>query len=252
MDGTLLNRNHSLSLANKQAINRLQGKGIMFILASGRPYESIYPYAKELDIDSPIIAANGAFIKNPLTNKVYYSSALPLDVTAEILVYGKENNYPMSLYSDDEVLTFDENMVKVHWDLEKVHARLINQYNGDKPLNKIIYSDHPQRIEAAFKFLEKKYKEKLYITRSDDIYLDIMNINASKGKALSHLLDSMNVSHHDVMVMGNSYNDVDMFKVAGLSIAMANSPQEVKNAANFVTKCNNEDGVAYALDRYFG
>nr|WP_311202604.1 HAD hydrolase family protein [Peribacillus sp. BBB004] len=78
-------------------------------------------------------------------------------------------------------------MVKIHWELEKINARLIDKFVGNRELFKIIYANTPQKI---------------------------------------------------------------MFEVAGLAIAMDNSPQEVKDAANFVTKSNNDDGVAYVLDRY--
>lgn len=250
MDGTLLDNEHHVSNANKEAIDRLKREGISVVLASGRPYESIYSYVKDLGIDLPIIAANGALIKNPLTSEVYYSTGLPINLAEEIVEYGQENHYPISLYLDGEVHTFNESMVKVHWELEKLKARVIDKFEGDKDLYKIIYANTPQKIEEAFKHLENKYKEKLYITRSDDIYLDVMNINASKGKALRQLMDMLHISSHEVLVMGNSFNDIAMFEVAGLAIAMDNSPQEIKDAADFVTKSNNEDGVAYALDRY--
>jgi Cof subfamily protein (haloacid dehalogenase superfamily) len=141
-------------------------------------------------------------------------------------------------------------LVKVHWELEKINARLIDQFEDNRELFKILYANTPHKVEEAYKHLEQKYKGKLYITRSDAIYLDVMNINASKGKALQKLMDRLQISSHEVLVMGNSFNDIAMFEVAGLAIAMDNAPQEVKDAADFVTKSNNDDGVAYALDRY--
>ncbi|KKK38933.1 HAD family hydrolase [Mesobacillus campisalis] len=250
MDGTLLNDKHQVSAANKEAIQRLKKHGIHIVLASGRPYESIYPYVNELGTDLPIIAANGALIKSPLTSEVYYSAGLPIHLTKEIVEYGQENQYPVSLYLDGEVHTFHESMVKVHWELEKLNAKLIEKFEGKKDLYKIIYRNIPEKIEEAFLHLEKKYRNQLYITRSDDIYLDIMNINVSKGMALRQILETHHFSPDEVVVMGNSYNDTTMFEVAGLSIAMENSPAVVKEAADFVTKSNNEDGVAYALERY--
>ncbi|WP_088104764.1 Cof-type HAD-IIB family hydrolase [Halalkalibacter urbisdiaboli] len=250
MDGTLLDNSHNVSKANTAVIRRMKRGGTSVVLASGRPYESIYPYVKHLGINSPIIAANGALIKNPLSSEIHYSSGLPNNLASEIIEYGQKNKYPISLYFDGEVHTFNENMVKVHWELEKINARLTNKVESEKDLYKIIFASTPQKIEETFKYLERKYKEKLYITRSDDIYLDVMNINVSKGKALEQIIDMLQISSQEVLVMGNSFNDVAMFEVAGFSIAMDNSPQEVKDAADFVTKSNNDDGVAYALDRF--
>lgn len=250
MDGTLLDNNHHVSNANTEVIHRLKRDGVSVALASGRPYESIYPYIKDLGIDLPIIAANGTLIKSPLSSEVYYSSGLPINLAKEIVEYGQENQYSISLYFDGEVHTFNESMVKVHWEIEKLNARVVDKFESERDLYKIVYVNTPQKVEEAFKYLEQKYKGKLYITSSDDISLEVMNINASKGKALYQLMDMLHISSHEVLVMGNSFNDIAMFEVAGLAIAMDNAPQEVKDAADFVTKSNNDNGVTHALDRY--
>lgn len=250
MDGTLLDNNHQVSDKNKEAINKLKSRGINVALASGRPFESIFPYAKELEIDTPIIATNGSFVKCPVTKKVYSSTVLPTNFAKEIIEYGMENEYSISLYLNEEVHTFHERMVKVHYDLEKLHAKLIDTIDEEKDIYKIIYSHTAEKIEDAFEILHGKYNKDMYITRSDDIYLDIMHSNVSKGLAIEQLISMLKISQSEVVVMGNSYNDIAMFHVANLSIAMGNSPQEVKEAANFVSTSNDDDGVAYAIEKY--
>ena len=205
MDGTLLDNEHRVSSANKEAIHRLKSEGVKVVLASGRPFESIYPYVHELGIDLPIIAANGALIKSPLTNEVFYSASLPSHLAKEIVEYGQANDYPISLYLDGEVHTFNESMVKIHWELEKLNANLIDQFDEEKTLYKIIYQNTPARIAEACNHLEQKYKEELYITRSDAIYLDVMNRDASKGKALKKLMSMLKILPQEALVMGNSF-----------------------------------------------
>ncbi|MDQ0252832.1 Cof subfamily protein (haloacid dehalogenase superfamily) [Evansella vedderi] len=249
MDGTLLTNDHSVSDKNKESIHSFKKKGIDFILASGRPFESILPYVRDLKLTLPVIAANGAVIKCPITEKLHFTSFLPLELSREIIEFGRSENYSISLYGENEVLTFDEKMVKLHWNLEKVNATLIDSFVGEKSLTKLIFSDLPKRINGAFEHLAKKYENELYITRSDDIFLDVMNLEVSKGKALRYIMDMLDLAPYEVMVMGNSFNDLTMFENAGLAIAMANSPQAVKEAAHFVTKSNLEDGVSFALEK---
>ncbi|AOY75717.1 Cof-type HAD-IIB family hydrolase [Clostridium formicaceticum] len=249
MDGTLLDDHHQVSEKNKKIIQHFSKEGIQFILASGRPYASLYPYVKDLGLQLPVIAANGAVVKCPLTHKTHYESVVPLELAQEILDYGKAYAYSISCYFEDEVITFDERMVKVHWELEKLKAKMMDKFLVEKAPNKMIYSAAPQKIEKAFKFLANKYSERLYITCSADIYLDVMNLGTSKGRALSHILSQMNISSSEVMVIGNNFNDLAMFEVAGLAVAMANSPEKVKHEADFITKLNTEDGVAYALEQ---
>ncbi|GEO77916.1 hypothetical protein LMI01_02470 [Companilactobacillus mindensis] len=52
------------------------------------------------------------------------------------------------------------------------------------------------------------------------------------------------------MTLGDNFNDVPMLKIAGLGVAMANAPQEVKNCANVVTETNNHNGVSKAIEKY--
>lgn len=79
-----------------------------------------------------------------------------------------------------------------------------------------------------------------------------MNQGVSKGNALQILLPELNIPREEVAVFGNGLNDVSMFEVAGYSVAMNNSPDEVKRQANYVTKSNVEDGVAHVLQMLYG
>lgn len=253
MDGTLLTDDHQVSKKNKEAIGRLKEKGVGVILASGRPYQSIYPYAKDLGLDLPIIGSNGAFVKSPLDEKIYNHSYLPLDLAQEIVDYGLKHNHTVSLYMEEDVFTFDDEMARFHWELEGLRADKITDpkiCKMDQIPTKIIYYDQPERITKAFKILEKDYGQKLYVTCSGEVFLDFMNIEVSKGNALKQLMKEMNLSKDEVMAIGNNFNDVAMFEVAGLAIAMDNSPQDVKDQADYVTLSNTEEGVAFALDKY--
>ena len=90
----------------------------------------------------------------------------------------------------------------------------------------------------------------LSIIRSGERFIDIMHPQASKGNALRKLAEEMGVDRTQVMAVGNYYNDLGMLEFAGLGVAMANAPEDLKRKADAVTLNNNEDGVAHALHRY--
>lgn len=251
MDGTLLNSDHKASDTNKEILQRLTSKGIEVVLASGRPFQAVYLYTKELGIDSPIIASNGAMVKSAKTEEIYYSATVPKELAEEIVKYGRRNEYPTSLYLSDEIQTYGEGLAKLHVEVEGINPTIIESFQSDKPIYKVVYMDTPKRIEEAYIHLEAEYRDKLYITRSADILLDVMNYDVSKGSALEKLRQSLGIPKEEVIVFGNSYNDVSMFEKAGLAVAMENSPQAVKDAAHMVTKTNDEDGVAHVLEDVF-
>ena len=88
----------------------------------------------------------------------------------------------------------------------------------------------------------------LLFSRSE--YLEIMASGTSKGRALEVVCDYYKIDVSRAMAFGNGQNDTEMLKKAGFSVAVANSADEVKKAADFVTESNNEDGVAVALERF--
>ncbi|WP_027339711.1 Cof-type HAD-IIB family hydrolase [Halonatronum saccharophilum] len=249
MDGTLLNDKHQVSKKNKEVIIKLANEGINFVLASGRPYNSLYPYTKELEVYLPLVTANGSIIKCPLTEKVYKKTGIGIEMAKEILDYGLSKDYGISFYYEGKVITLSEELVEIHRDLEGLEAHLVKDVNLQKSPIKIIFSGEVEEISKSFKELFNRYQGSLYITSSEEYILEVMNLEVSKGKALEYMIERMGIEAKEIIAIGNNFNDVAMFEVAGLSIAMDNSPQGVKNAADLVTKSNEEDGVAYALEK---
>ncbi len=251
MDGTLLDKESRVLERNRIMIEKLADRGVDFVLASGRPYQSLHPYTEKLEVYLPLISANGSIIRCTLTDKIYHKSSISLDLAREILEYGEKNGYSVSLYYPDKIVTREEKMAKGHREEEGVEPKVVDKFSITTPPAKIIYYAAPPKIKRGVTYLSEKYKDELYVTQSDDEYLEVMNLEVSKGSALQYMMERMNFSAEEVVSIGNNYNDVAMFKVAGLSVAMENAPEGVKEAADFVTKNNEEAGVAYALEQIF-
>lgn len=251
LDGTLLNNEHKISKNNKEVILHLKKQGVQFMLASGRPHASILPYARELGLELPIISLNGAIVKSPLSGEVYVSSSIPNKKLVKILSYAKKSDFLVSLYSEDKIFTYDDEMMDLHSSLEGLESEKINVLPEGQEINKILMVNAPNKVRQTMDQLELFYKNELYITSSEPQFLEIMNRNVSKGIALSHVLKKLQRTNDEVVVFGNSYNDVSMFVVAGLAVAMDNSPPQVKEEADSVTKSNTDDGVVYVLKKIF-
>jgi hydroxymethylpyrimidine pyrophosphatase-like HAD family hydrolase len=88
------------------------------------------------------------------------------------------------------------------------------------------------------------------VARSQPYYLDITHPLANKGIALSELAKLLAIPLAEIAVIGDGGNDVAMFERSGLSIAMGNACPEVREAADFVTDGNHQDGFANAIERF--
>jgi hydroxymethylpyrimidine pyrophosphatase-like HAD family hydrolase len=85
--------------------------------------------------------------------------------------------------------------------------------------------------------------------RSGPFYIDLIDRSTSKGAALRHLAEHLNIPLSETIAIGNYYNDLDMITMAGVGVAVDNAPDEVKERADIVVASNNESGVAEAIER---
>ncbi|GAB6100338.1 Cof-type HAD-IIB family hydrolase [Halanaerocella petrolearia] len=252
MDDTLLDDQHRVSKKNREVINYLLKQGINVVLASGRPFGSLAPYAQDLGIVMPIISANGSLIKCLLTDKIYHKLNLQSELAQDILEYGKENDYIISVYYEDQIATNYSKRAEIHRELKEVETVTIDRdLEIDKaPIKLLLHHEEEEIARAGFDQLRSEYLKELYITSAGGSSIEVMNQKATKGKALEYVVDRLNIDSESVIAIGNGHNDIPMFEVAGLSIAMDNSLSQVKEVADFVTKSNQEDGVAYALEKF--
>ena len=79
--------------------------------------------------------------------------------------------------------------------------------------------------------------------------LEITDINAQKGIVLKNYIESLGYTMDEVMVFGDSMNDYSMLSMDfGVTVAMGNGADKVKEVSKYITKSNTEDGVAYVIE----
>ncbi|MFT9297830.1 MAG: HAD hydrolase family protein, partial [Gluconobacter sp.] len=88
------------------------------------------------------------------------------------------------------------------------------------------------------------------VRRSSEMLLDITPALANKGEAVRELALAHGVAPHEVACLGDAHNDLPMFAVAGLGIAMGQAEDDVRAAAQVLTDTNERDGWAKAIERY--
>ncbi len=247
LDGTLLNSKHQITYRTEQIIRKLQKQGYLFTLASGRPFLSILPYAKQLEISLPLITANGSLLRTTNLETVF-KNGIPCELAQKVIDFGVKTDLAISIYYEAEVVTFDDKLIKMHDDLEGLDAYLSDEWSVKESPLKILYTGIPSIINEILTPCQNMFGADLYLTQSEEYFLEFMNIGVSKGEALKMVIEQMTASVVKVFAIGNNFNDLSMFDLADFSIAMANSPQRVKDLADYVTDSNDNDGVARFLE----
>ncbi|MTV50320.1 Cof-type HAD-IIB family hydrolase [Heliobacillus mobilis] len=254
MDDTLLTPDLQVAPAVRNAIEEAQRRGVLVTLATGRMFRAAIPFARQLGIDLPLIVYQGAMVKEAGNDELLYHVPVPPEPAREIVDLLKEEHLHINLYIDDH-LHMEKidpeafgyiGLAKVPVTLTKDHGALLEKGSTTKILA-IGDPDHLTNVEEQAR---QKWGGAIYITRSKPYYLEFMNRNAGKGSALAFLADRLQIPREATMAIGDSYNDLDMLKYAGVGVAMGNGVEEAKAVADWVTTTNEDDGVAVALRRW--
>jgi Cof subfamily protein (haloacid dehalogenase superfamily) len=255
LDDTLLDCGLQISPRCIEAIQAVRRHGVIVTIATGRMFKSALPYARQLGIDVPLITYQGAWVKNSLSGEVLYYRPVDRMLTRNIFQFFDSCGVHYHSYFDDNLCM--ESLTE--------EGQYYAQIAGVKPmLVHDLYRELEQR--EPFKIMGITFNERmlldmelalkngfgrqLYITRSKPNFIEVMHREATKANALQVVAEHYGVDRTEVMAIGDSYNDLDMLEWAGLGIAMGNAHKEVKEAADYVTTSNEEEGVAEALKRF--
>lgn len=253
LDDTLLDSTLSISGPCKSNIRAAREKGVIITLATGRMYSSALPFALQLEVDVPLITYQGALVKNSQTQQVLYYQPLAPDMAVAVLKYFQKAGVHYHSYFNDQLCLESRSEEGMDYaQLAGVEPLIVPSLvdacrQGQEALKIMAVNRDQERLLEMEKDLKHIYGSSLHITRSKPYYLEIMNPQANKALALKTLAEHFGIQQREVMALGDSYNDMEMIKWAGLGVAMGNAPAEVKRVADFVTASNDEDGVAQAL-----
>lgn len=253
LDDTLLDKRLGISLRTRAAIRQAVAQGVTVTVATGRMYCSALPYARQLDLDVPIITYNGGLIKSSLSNEVLFHRGIDPEIAKQILALFQERGWYIQAYVDDVLYVKEVNdKARYYENIAGVKAvavgdRLYTLF--DQP-TKLLAMAETDEIKEINNIIQNRFAGNIYTAISKPNYLEMTHPTANKGKALEFLATKLNISREEVMAVGDSNNDLDMIRYAGFGVAMGNAADKIKAAAQAVTFGNNEDGVAEAIEKY--
>jgi len=251
IDGTLLNSQHQITPKTEEAIKNVLKQGIPFIPVSARPPYAIMPYTEQLGAQHGMICYSGALILDKNLTALYSVILAPQDLQKLNALLADFAHLSISYYAGLDWFCNDVNndWIKQESEITGLSAKSMQDNLTD--VHKILVMGSAEEIQRV-ELVLKQALPHLSIQRSKDEYLEIMNPAATKAKAIQFMAQHLSISAEQVIAFGDNFNDLDMLQYAGLSIAMGNAPDAIKQVAKEVTATNNEDGIALVLNRVFG
>ena len=256
LDGTLLHSGtHDITEGNAEGVRTAVHNGAQIVLASGRQWVTIDKFAAQLDLPSsaPIIAYNGAMIRTH-GGDMWFHQPLPADAAAQIVRYCAANGYHLNYYLNDELYVRDNTKwVGIYEKRTGTAAHItgdLGKMDGQRP-TKLLLIDTPETTNRLLTYFQGVFGDMLYITKTEDEYLEFMDPNVSKGRALAKTASRLGLTAGECAAFGDSFNDLPMLKWAGMGVAMDSGKPELKSIARKIAPAADDDGVAAVLAELF-
>lgn len=276
LDGTLLNSRGEVPEANRRAIRAAEEAGVLVTIASGRRFRDARPIGLDLELNAPLITHNGALLKYVQTEETVACSLLDPETALEIVRVGKaaggdplvstdphghgellydrvsEHNLPLRKY-----LRWSETLHGGEAGREGV--RHVPSLEHAVPENEVVHISYSGPVEAMVEFVAVLRDElgdtitllETIYPRLDFTLIDILPRDASKGQGVSKLAEINGLTHDEIMVVGDNFNDLEMLELAGTPVVMGNADERLRRRDGFYTTLTNDDGgVAAAIERF--
>jgi len=272
MDGTILDHYNRVSVNTKEVINKLRAKGIPVFIATGRSREEIFPIVPEGFAVDGIISSNGMTVY--LGEEKIKEHSLPYELVKEIIEKARDNQVYYELFpavGERVVLKQDQATLQAEVQDPQPDNVGISEWLSRKEAMEgdICWVDSvPEQAYSKFycfsrsvahinnwiKALDEIKKQVDFTTSSSsDHNVEVMVANVNKATSIQIILKQLNIVSEDILVIGDSHNDIPMFELAGQTVAMKNAAPDIQEMVDEVTEYTcDEDGVYhYLMDRFF-
>ncbi len=251
IDNTLLSVSGGLPEVNRLTIDLFTSLGGRFTVATGRTTESVQRHLSHLHLTAPAITYGGAVIYDFEKKEWLKNAVLPHDSAMQALCDVRDAFPGIGI----EVMTSDGRLYVVqsneYTHHHTVYERLIYTMSPlgefSPKWNKVLFACGHETLLKVQEFVSGRQYPGLYFIATNSIYFEIMPEGVSKGAALRELCGMLQIPRENTIVIGDYYNDMEMMKAAGRSVAMGNAPKEVREIADAVTASCEDGGAAQVL-----
>lgn len=262
LDGTLLTDRKELTPHTVNVLNRAIAQGVTVLVATGRPWLGVPEELREFPGMRYALTSNGAKIQDTRTGEIIEEHLLSQENAKKALEICGRYDTLQEVYFDGQGYAPREKMDHIEryhknpnmWEYMRRTRIAVDDIRTllereNRPVDKVqaLFADMEER-QTAWRELEEAGGMELVGSLKYNIEINAAGVN--KGTGLIRLGKYLGIRREEIMAFGDGDNDIEMLREAGFGVAMANGVQEVKDAADYVTLSNEEEGVAAAIEKF--
>ncbi len=253
VDGTLVTKEKHLTERAIAAVHKLHDRGIEFAITSGRPPKGMAMLFEPLDLRTPIAGFNGGLlVQRDLT--IIESKNLSREIADRTVESLRRHGLDVWVYAGEDWIVPRQDaphVAREQWTVKFPPTVSTDIETALDHAVKIVgVSDDLDRVKAAEQDLQSELGDGASAARSQPYYLDVTHPHANKGDVVLTLAKHLGIPPEQIATFGDQPNDVLMFRRGGVSIAMGQSADEVKQAATHVTDDSENEGFAKGIERF--
>lgn len=218
-----------------KAVVACEQAGVTVSLATSRPPRSVVHIISHLSLTGYCVLSSGSEIYDPRLKKVIIRKVFPNTAIEPILDVARAMNEKVKIYDGTGEFVYDGGH------LPKTIVGMYFPEVAPKKMpeltNKI--SDVPGISVHRMEAWNQKFE-----------CLDIVTQDTSKLHGIVEVSRLLGVETHEIIGVGDGYNDFPLLMACGLKIAMGNAVPELKAIADFVAPTVEEDGVAVVIEKF--
>ncbi|MCL2319107.1 MAG: HAD family hydrolase [Treponema sp.] len=260
MDGTLLTNDKKLTPDNIAVLKELRERGIHVVVCTGRHPDNARFVLAKYGLVFPVIGLNGSLI---FDKEAGVLAAHPFDASSvrEVVAILEKNHMDYFVFTLGYVVLREQipgtytgaPLINYVYEISNGNyragtAEVEKALGGD--VYKVAAFNRPNPALLEKTRAELKGLEGISVSKSSEINVEIMPRGIDKGSGLREYSGFVNIPLGETLSLGDQENDLPMLRSTGFSIAMANAPHTVKQAVNYETAGNEDDGFARALRKY--
>ena len=260
IDGTLAGPSGVIGEPVRKAIRAAKHRGVAVAIATGRMHQTALRYHRAIDCALPLISFDGGLIKESATGVVHAHWPLDRAIAAELLDHCRDaswgDRFSVLIHTEDRLYVHKLNP-PARALLERSEIKAIEVADARQVLDlaatRFMAVGHdPDDISRLMDTLRGCYgPAELSLARPMQGLLDCSHPTANKGTAVRFLTETLlGLEPHNVMAIGDEFNDLSMLAYAGIGVAMGNAPDAIKAAADWVAPPIELHGVAAAIETW--
>ncbi len=236
-----------------RAIAATRAAGIPVILATGRMFRSVRPYAEAAGIEEPMVCYQGAVVAEPVSGRWLRHEPIPLGLAREAIAAVASEGYPLNCYVNDELYVAEHTAAsEAYASFQNLEVHAVGDLLAwlSEPPTKLVAVGDPAELDGLGQRLKEHFAGRMYISKSLPYFLEFASPEVTKASGLAFVAEHLGFARERTVALGDGENDVELLEWAGYAVAVENAHERVLAIADLVCPPVQEEGVAQVLEAY--